>query len=285
MNALANWTNTWFIRPSTCERPSADECLWVFMALTSLLGPDTQEDDFRYVHAYFTYLLLKCDPVTNATFNDSDEGSENDIMVNVDRDWKRTFERLLDFTNPRDPVPRWNLLLMYSRLDPKTLIRQTTDKLAIKRACLTIALVLLRKPVLPDVLVFVKMCLDLYQRHLDYSVATKMSTEFCSSGPLFLAVWISNAIDQAFAIGTMSLEKILSTISYVAWFANLVRAERSLKVWGKSQRARDVVSSILKKQVADLKDVLHRSPLKIEHIVPSTHLLDVFGIRPKKKVK
>ena len=275
MNKLAEWTNTWFIRPSTCERPSANENLWVFMALVSLLGPDVQEKDLRYIHAYFTYLLLGCDPVTNSTF-DSD----------IDQDWQRVFERLLDFTHPCDPVPRWNLLLMYSRFDPRVLIRQVTDKPALQRAYLTVSFVLLRKPVLPDTLLFVKMCLDLYQRHLDYQTATTGLVEFESSGPLFLAMWLRNAIDQAFALGTMSIERTLSTISYVAWFANLVRSRRTLLA-DKDNRPETfgVIDSILKEQVEKLKSILDSAPLMIEDTTPSPHLLDVFGVRPKKKVK
>ena len=275
MNKLAEWTNTWFIRPSTCERPSANENLWVFMALVSLIGPEMQEKDLRYVHAYFTYLLLGCDPVTDTIFD-----------KDIDQDWRRVFERLLDFTHPRDPVPRWNLLLRYSKLDPQFLVRQVSDKLAIQRAYLTMTFVLLRRPVIPDTLLFVKMCLDLYHRHLDYEYSKSALSEFKLSGPLFLAVWIRNAIDQAFRIGTMSIERTLSMISYMAWFANLVRSERTLLA-DNDQRPETfgVIDSILRQQVEDLKKILDSAPLKVEEIIPSTHLLDVLGIRPKKKVK
>lgn len=283
MNKLAEWTNTWFIRPSTCERPSARvESIWVFLALVSIMGPKMPSANLRFVHAYFTYLLLECDPrVLISSANTSETQTDTDFS-----DLKRIYEQLLDFTRPNVAAPKWNLLMTYIRLSPQVLSYTVTDKLSDQLARLTMALALVGKPVLPDKLLFVKSCLGLFQRSLDYKVTASFETEFYASTPMFYASWLYDAIDQAFKIGTMSTEGILNTISYMAWFANLVRASRILKA-ANDQRPETfgIIDSVLKEQINDLNDVLDSAPLRLESFPSNTHLLDVFGIRPKKKIE
>lgn len=288
MNKLADWTNTWFIRPSTCERPSANvEHIWVYMALVSVMGPKMSDAHLRLVHSYFTYLLLECDPRTIDYIQDPKPVDTTDPESNtISIDLKRTYKRLLDFTHPYDAAPKWNLLMAFSRLNPRVLSKTVTDKLSDQLARLTIALALVGRPVLPDTLIFVKSCLGLFQRSLDYKVNPSLPSEFYATTPMFYMSWLRNAIDQAFSIGTMTTQKILDTISYMAWFAGLVRARRSLLAGSFSgPESFEVVDSILKEQIDDLNKVLDEAPMKIESHPPHSHLLDVFGVKPKKKVK
>ena len=288
MNKLADWTNTWFIRPSTCERPSADvEHIWVYMALVSVMRPRMSDAHLRLVHSYFTYLLLECDPRAIDCIRDLktvDSPDPEDTIISIDL--KQTYERLLDFTNPYDAAPKWNLLMAFSRLDPRVLSKTVTDKLSDQLARLTMALALVGKPVLPDTLIFVKSCLGLFQRSLDYKVNTSLQSEFYATTPMFYVLWLRNAIDQAFSIGTMTTQRILDTISYMAWFAGLVRARRSLLAANFSgPETFEVIDGVLKEQLEDLNKVLDEAPMRIEAHTPYSHLLDVFGVKPKKKVK
>ena len=265
MNKLAEWTNTWFIRPSTCARPSADESLWIFSALVSLLGPEMSEADSRVVHAYFRYLLLECD---------------------VEEDVRPWFVRLLDFEHPYDIGARWNLLMYFSRLDRQQVVHTPSSKSSDWLARLTLSLVLISSPKRPTITTFIRRCIDLYQRNLDYSTTTAFSVEYKSNSPMFYLEWIKEVIDDIFRFGQLTDDEIFASISYMAWFANLVRVRRMFKASRDSnQEASGVVDEILKGQVQLLLCALDIKPLSIESAAPSNHLLDLLGIRPKKKVK
>ena len=265
MTKLAEWTNTWFIRPSTCARPSADESLWIFSALVSLLGPEMSEADSRVVHAYFRYLLLECD---------------------VEEDVKPWFVKLLDFEHPYDSGAKWNLLIYFSRLDRQQAVHELNDKSADWLARLTLSLVLIASPKRPTITTFIRRCIDLYQRNLDYSTTTAFSVEYQANSPMFYAAWLKEVIEDIFRFGQLTDDEIFASISYMAWFANLVRVRRMFKAARDSNpEASRVVDEILKGQVQLLKCALDTTPLSIESAAPSNHLLDLFGIHPKKKVK
>jgi len=274
MTKLAERTNTWFIRPSTCARPSADEHLHVFASLVSLLGPKVKDADLRIVHAYFRYLLLGCDPVTST--------AESHLF-----DERRTevFEKLLDFTDPCNTSPRWNLLLDFLR-DPKWLVTDLVGINGVRRSYMTLALTLLARPKLPSVKMCLYDCLAFYQRHIEYKVNTNAVVEFVASAPMLYASWLSNEIHALSTFGILTNEDLLSTISYLAWFVNLVKVVRVHR----SEPSLDLdhfgeVESILQGQVQLLQRALDTTPLRIDKPSLFSGLLDLTGIHPKKKVK
>ena len=272
MTKLAERTNTWFIRPSTCVRPSADEHLYIFASLVSCLGPKVNSADLRIIHAYFRYLLLGCDPVTSTV-----KSLFNERQVEA-------MEKLLDFTGPRNISSQWNLLLDYLR-DPRWLHVDINEQDAIRRSYMTLALTLLGEMKLPTVKMIQYDCLAFYQRHLAYKINLSASVEFSSGVPMCYASWLYGEIDALFKMGSLTMTEIWSTISYMAWFINLVRVER---VHNADQRLEldhfGEVRSTLEGQVQLLKRALDTAPLKIDRPSPSSHLLNLLGIHPKKKV-
>ena len=274
MTKLAERTNAWFLRPSTCERPSADEHLHIFLALVSLLGPGMKNSDLRVIHAYFRYLLLECDTVTSTAESPTFSEEQRDI-----------FTRLLDFTLPRSQSSRWKLLLWFVR-DPKWVFEHFVDDEATRRAYLTLALTLVERPVLPRVKLFLYDCLGFYQRNLDYTICTAASTEFNSSTPMLYASWLYAEVNKAFKLKTMSMLEIWQTVSYLAWFVNLVRAHRTIAAGNNPDLdTYGVISQLLEEQVQLLQRALDTTPLKVEMYNPDSGLLDLTGIHPTKKVK
>ena len=267
MNSLVEHTNTWFVRPNTRERPKQLEHFWVYASLVSLLGPTVRSSDLRIIHAYFTYLLLGCDPYTGQQIQNPVE-----LDSQLGQDLKYTYERLLDFEHPKDPAPRWDLLVKFYRLPEQFTTKELTNELSVRRTMLMLALTLIAPPEIPTTLLFVKNCLNLYQRSLEFDVRKSMAAEFHASHPMFYVVWLQENINMIFQINRFTTDQCLAHASYLAWFSNLVRTHRTFQA-GTDRRSKTfgVIDNLLKTEVDTLRKTVSETALNVRQ---SLQLLD-----------
>lgn len=245
LSPLIRRVDKWFSDPH--EYPLTQESIreWVFMAAVEQLGVGLRcREDWKRIHNFLTYLLLGWNPVT----------ARIDAHIAVsdgERLWSPEFvvliKQLLNFEKPVSISNRYSLMRYFTQFASQLTKVETTITRAEEFTLTIMMLWLTTRRVeidIPQDIVAVRACLDLYQRGRGTGVST-MDVEYTRNQPMFYSAWIQQQLQRLLVMDN-GLEELCNEISYMAWFACLVRVNR-MSVGTNNESIRTMLSNHVEK--------------------------------------
>lgn len=223
---LVQRVDGWFVDPH--EYPISQENIraWIYMATIEQLGLGLRgRSDWKRIHNFLTYLLLGWNPVTARVDAHISTVSGSEGL------WSSEFvaliKQLLNFERPVTTSDRYTLLQYFSRFADQ-LARTGTTQIREEEFTLTTLMLWLTtkrtEACHPQDIVAVRACIDLYQRGRSSSVST-MDVEYTLNHQLGYSIWLQKQLHRLLVLNK-GLEELCDELSYLAWFAGLVRVNR-----------------------------------------------------------
>lgn len=223
---LVQRVDGWFTDPH--EYPISQEHIraWIYMAAIEQLGLGLRcRSDWKRIHNFLTYLLLGWNPVTARVDAHISTVSGSEGL------WSPEFvaliKQLLNFERPVTTADRYTLLQYFSRFADRLARTGTTQTREEEFTLTTLMLWLTTKRVEachPQDIVAVRACMDLYQRGRSSTVSA-MDVEYTRNHPLCYSIWLQKQLRRLLVLDK-GLEELCNELSYLAWFAGLVRVSR-----------------------------------------------------------
>lgn len=266
----------WFTDPN--EYPISQENIraWIYMAAIEQLGLGLRcRSDWKRIHNFLTYLLLGWNPVTARIDAHISTVSGSEGL------WSPEFvaliKQLLNFERPVTSSDIYTLLQYFSRYADQ-LARTGTTRIREEEFTLTMLTLWLTtkraEACQPQDIVAVRACIDLYQRGRNIPVST-MDVEYTLNHPITYSIWLQQQLRRLLVLNK-GLEELCNELSYLAWFAGLVRVNR-MSVGTNYNSSHDMLECCVK----DMYAYLDKFPLIAvdENDEQPARMINLWGLR------